>query len=77
MREGKTQPLSAKLGDRALSTRTVPGLPSLPCVGAPQILSELARQLDTGQLYERDLPPLARALSDVLEAIERRTARPR
>jgi hypothetical protein len=40
----------------------------------PPLLDELARQLDTGAIYDKDVQPLARALSDVLAAFERRTS---
>jgi hypothetical protein len=36
------------------------------------ILQELAAQLDTGAIYDRDLPALTAALNRVLEAFERR-----
>ncbi len=37
------------------------------------MLAELTRQLDTGQLYKRDLPALATALDQVLHAYRRAT----
>ena len=38
----------------------------------PQLLAELARQLDDGRVYDRDLVPLATALNAVLDAYSRR-----
>ena len=38
----------------------------------PRLLAELAGQLDDGRVYDRDLPGLARALEQVLEAYRRR-----
>jgi hypothetical protein len=38
----------------------------------PTLLGTLARQLDDGLVYDRDLPGLARALQPVLEAYRRR-----
>lgn len=38
----------------------------------PQLLGELARQLDDGRVYDRDLPALARALGSVLQDYRRR-----
>src|SRR4051812_19386791 len=38
----------------------------------PRLLDELARQLDDGRVYDRDLPGLARALEPVLQAYRRR-----
>ncbi|RBY95012.1 hypothetical protein DQ244_04180 [Blastococcus sp. TBT05-19] len=38
----------------------------------PQLLGQLAGQLDDGRVYDRDLPALARALQPVLEAYRRR-----
>lgn len=38
----------------------------------PKLLAELARQLDDGRVYDRDLPGLARALGSVLENYRRR-----
>jgi hypothetical protein len=35
-------------------------------------LQELATQLDTGAIYDRDLPELTAALNHVLEAFARR-----
>ena len=37
------------------------------------LLNELARQLDDGRVYDRDLPALARAIEPVLRAYRRRT----
>ena len=36
------------------------------------LLGELARQLDDGRVYDRDLPALAPALRSVLDAYDRR-----
>jgi hypothetical protein len=41
--------------------------------GWAAMLAELTRQLDTGQLYRRDLPALAAALDQVLHAYRRAT----
>ena len=38
----------------------------------PAALTQLALALDTGRVYDRDLPALAQALTDVAEALERR-----
>jgi hypothetical protein len=38
----------------------------------PTLLDELARQLNDGRVYDRDLPSLARALEPVLQAHRRR-----
>jgi hypothetical protein len=38
----------------------------------PGLLDELARQLDDGRVYDRDLPGLSRALEPVLQAYRRR-----
>lgn len=52
--------------------------PSLPPPGTPRhgdwapVLTELAAQLDTGAIYDRDLPALTSALNDVLAAFARR-----
>jgi hypothetical protein len=37
-----------------------------------RLLGELAHQLDDGRVYDRDLPPLARALEPALRAYRRR-----
>ena len=37
-------------------------------------LTELAKQLDAGRVYDRDLVALAQALSEVLQALDRRPA---
>lgn len=42
--------------------------------GWPPVLTELARQLDTGTVYDRDLPALTTALNAVLDAYARRPA---
>jgi hypothetical protein len=39
----------------------------------PPILAELARQLDTGRIYTRDLPALAPELQAVVTAYDRTT----
>jgi hypothetical protein len=50
-------------------------VPTLPKAAAwPAALTELARQLDTGAVYDRDLPALADALAAVLTAYRRRPA---
>jgi len=38
----------------------------------PAALAQLATALDTGRIYERDLPALAQALADVADALDRR-----
>jgi hypothetical protein len=38
----------------------------------PQLLGELTRQMDDGRIYDRDLVPLASALTAVLDAYRRR-----
>jgi len=38
----------------------------------PAALADLARQLDSGRVYDRDLPGLADALREVLAALDRR-----
>src|SRR3954470_2216553 len=38
----------------------------------PRLLGELARQLNDGRVYDRDLPALARQLEPLLEAYRRR-----
>ena len=38
----------------------------------PAALSQLATALDTGRVYDRDLPALSQALADVADALERR-----
>jgi hypothetical protein len=38
----------------------------------PTLLQELGRQLDSGRVYDRDLPELALTLDAVLEAFGRR-----
>jgi hypothetical protein len=38
----------------------------------PATLAQLATALDTGRVYDRDLPALAQALADVADALDRR-----
>ena len=38
----------------------------------PPVLAQLATQLDTGRVYDRDLPALAQGLQDVIDALDRR-----
>ena len=38
----------------------------------PRLLAEFVHQLDDGRVYDRDLPPLARALEPALQAYRRR-----
>ena len=38
----------------------------------PPVLAQLATQLDTGRVYDRDLPALAQGLQDVIDALNRR-----
>jgi hypothetical protein len=38
----------------------------------PAALAQLARTIDTGRVYDRDLPALAKALADVADALDRR-----
>ena len=40
----------------------------------PGALAQLATALDTGRVYDQDLPALAQALSDVADALDRRPA---
>ena len=40
----------------------------------PAALTELARQIDTGRVYDRDLRALAQSLDQVHQALERRPA---
>lgn len=48
-------------------------VPATPARGAwATLLGELARQLDDGRVYDRDLPALAPALRSVLDAYDRR-----
>lgn len=63
--------------DRVIEVdRPVPQLVKVPVSprGAlwPAALSDLARQLDSGRVYDRDLPALADALREVLSALDRR-----
>jgi len=37
----------------------------------PETLNALAAQLDSGRIYDRDLPALSQALATVLDAYER------
>ena len=43
----------------------------------PALLAQLAKQLDSGRVYDRDLPALARGLADVVDALDRRPGRRR
>jgi len=47
---------------------------TVPPSGAawPAALTELAKQVDTGRVYDRDLPALALSLDEVLRALARR-----
>lgn len=38
----------------------------------PAVLAQLATQLDSGRVYDRDLPALAQGLADVADALNRR-----
>jgi hypothetical protein len=38
----------------------------------PATLVQLVTQVDSGRVYDRDLPALAEALQDVIDALERR-----
>jgi hypothetical protein len=40
----------------------------------PHALAQLTEQIDTGKVYDRDLPALAAALGDVRSALNRRPA---
>jgi hypothetical protein len=40
----------------------------------PAVVAELARQIDSGRIYDRDLPALAESLDMVLAALDRRPA---
>ena len=42
--------------------------------GWTQALANLVAELDTGRVYDRDLPALGHALQDVIDALERRPA---
>lgn len=57
-------------------------IPATPSVATPPrhqqwapLLKELAKQLDTGAIYDRDLPELTTAIADLLTALHRRTDR--
>jgi len=58
--------------------RLVTVVQEVPVAAVPQgaawagALAQLATALDTGRVYDRDLPALAQALTDVAEALERR-----
>ena len=43
----------------------------------PAALTDLAKQIDTDRLYDRDLHALAQSLDEVLQALNRRPARQR
>jgi hypothetical protein len=43
----------------------------------PALLAQLAKQLDSGRVYDRDLPALVQALADVADALSRRPGSPR
>lgn len=69
--------------DRVVHHQAPPAAPSRPA--APTLpkgpawaaaVHELSRQLDTGRIYDRDLPDLATAVADLATALQRRTARP-
>ncbi len=38
----------------------------------PSLLRRLSRELDTGRLYDRNLPDVAAAFNDLYESLERR-----
>jgi hypothetical protein len=50
-----------------VSVATVPQGPAWP-----PVLAQLATQLDTGRVYDRDLPALAQGLQNVIDALDRR-----
>jgi hypothetical protein len=58
--------------------RPVTVVKEVPVVAAPQgpawpaLLAQLAKQLDSGRVYDRDLPALAQALASVADALDRR-----
>jgi hypothetical protein len=58
--------------------RPVTVIQEVPVATAPQgpawppVLAQLATQLDTGRVYDRDLPALAQGLQDVIDALDRR-----
>ena len=58
--------------------RPVTVIQEVPVATAPQgpawppVLAQLATQLDTGRVYDRDLPALAQGLQDVIDALNRR-----
>jgi hypothetical protein len=56
----------------AIETVEVPALPK--GAGWAGALHELARQIGTGKVYDRDLPALASALEVVITALNRRPA---
>jgi hypothetical protein len=50
-----------------VSVATVPQGPAWP-----PVLAQLATQLDTGRVYDRDLPALAQGLQNVIDALDSR-----
>ena len=40
-----------------------------------EVLADLTRRLDTGRIYDRDLPRLTPALAELVAALDRRTTR--
>jgi hypothetical protein len=40
-----------------------------------EVLADLTRRLDTGRIYDRDLPTLTPAVAELVAALDRRTAR--
>jgi hypothetical protein len=64
---------SGRAAVRVVERRVEVAVPLIPTRHDwPQLLAELARQLDDGRVYDRDLVPLATALNAVLDAYRRR-----
>jgi hypothetical protein len=57
---------------RVVETVEVPGLPRGPEWAAA--IAELARQLDTGRIYDRDLAVVTAAVTELNTALNRRLA---
>jgi hypothetical protein len=60
--------------DRPSQCATASRLNWSPRRAWPHALAHIAEQIDTGRVYDRDLPALAPALSDVMLALIRRPA---
>lgn len=59
-----------RIVERTVIAAAPPPAPSA-VLNWPQMLAELARQLDSGRIYDRDLTALSNALATVLDAYER------